>query len=144
MAESTLIRHRKYLTRSQLTIFVFAAVLFIVSTAIPRPFTPRFQCIPSEIGSASRELYVMHRAEHGFPLPIIKRSVSDFDCRPLDGKGFGGEERSNKVDTILLTNPDRAHEQYAYGYIVISSIFINAAFWLLIAFAVSRAVRMLK
>jgi hypothetical protein len=132
----------KQVNRPKLTIFIFATALLVISTLIPRPFTRKFQCVTNGPGNTTHEQYIMRRSEHGLPLPIIKRSTSDFDCKPLDGKGFGGEKRST-VNTILLTNPDHAHEQYAYGYIVISSIFIDAAFWLLIAFTI-RAARTLK
>lgn len=117
--------------RRKLQVAALAAALFVISTAVPRPFTREFQCMDN----ADRGQYVMRRSEHGLPVPIIKRSTSDFDCKPSDGKGFGGEKRS-KVDTILWLNPDHAHEQYAYGYVIVSSIFVNAAFWAIFAYLV--------
>jgi hypothetical protein len=76
----------------------------------------------------------MHRDERGLPLPILKRSVSDFDCTPVDGKGFGGEAQP-LVNTFYWLNPNKAHEQYGSGYIIITDIVINLAFWTIVSYA---------
>jgi hypothetical protein len=126
----------KVFKKGNARVILLALLLVVASSLIPRPGTRAFNCTPPT-GATGEKQYTTHRKEYGFPLPVAKRSVSDFDCMPADGKDFGGEANVT-TSSVFWINPDKAHEQYVNGYVIIGDLVVNALFWTMIAYIVVR------
>jgi hypothetical protein len=133
-------KNKKQRTENYWTIkfLVMTVVLFVISSLIPLPGKLAFKCDEQVLYKPNR-VFMTHREEHGLPLPVAKRAVSEFDCAPTDGKDYGQEHYL--TTSIYLLNPDRAHEQYQQGYIILINIVIDLVFWLFVAYLILSLIK---
>lgn len=110
---------------------------FVLLSFLPNLWGRKFVCSASYANSPQTTI---RRQQFGFPIIFARRSISDIECAPADGREFGGDLHVT-IRGFYLLAPDLQHEQYQNGYIIVVNLIADLILWAAVFCLLSRIPR---